>query len=215
MRASKTVAALLITAAMTACGTSGPDYSSNIDTPTTTTVAPPEVEQIPISVYLEQSGVIGAPMKPDTLTGLTVSIPAPAGWAIVEDINYRDYYEVLRKTVDAGYPPQALLAVFQLTGDFDITEALKHAFVSAEMSQGWTRLNASNENFGAWPSATIEGSYDLLGQRLHTYQRTVIPTTTAGDRYLVQFTITSAADQAAPLAPDIETLIDGFTISEP
>ena len=61
----------------------------------------------------------------------------------------------------------------------------------------------------------IEGSYDLNGKRLHSYNRVVIPVTAAPQfqRYLVQLTVTSLADQAAPDAADIEAIIGGFTVA--
>jgi hypothetical protein len=63
----------------------------------------------------------------------------------------------------------------------------------------------------------IEGSYDLNGQRMHTYNRIVIPTGAppANNRYLVQFTVTGYADKAAEEAPDIEAIIKGFNVQVP
>ena len=61
----------------------------------------------------------------------------------------------------------------------------------------------------------IEGSYELNDIRVHTYNRIVIPVTPAPafQRYLVQFTVTSLADQAAAQAGDVQQIIDGFTVS--
>ena len=61
----------------------------------------------------------------------------------------------------------------------------------------------------------IEGSYDLNGRRMHSYNRVVIATggPPAKQRYLVQFTVTGYADQAAAEAPDIEMLIGGFNVA--
>ena len=61
----------------------------------------------------------------------------------------------------------------------------------------------------------IEGSYDLNGTRVHTYNRIVIPVTPAPrfQRYLVQFTVTSLADQAAAQAGEVQQIIDGFAVS--
>ena len=62
----------------------------------------------------------------------------------------------------------------------------------------------------------IEGSYDLNGQRMHSYVRVVIATGSppAKQRYLVQFTVTGYADKAATKAPDIEALIAGFNVAK-
>ena len=111
--------------------------------------------------------------------------------------------------------PTATLIIFKLNGNFDVGEAIKHANVDAEISQNFTKLNSSDADFNGFPSAMIEGSYDLNGKRLHSYNRVVIPVTAAPQfqRYLVQLTVTSLADQAAPDAADIEAIIRGFTVA--
>jgi hypothetical protein len=111
--------------------------------------------------------------------------------------------------------PTAMVVVLRLTGNFDVAEALKHASVDAEMNQNFTKLNSSNDTFDGFPSAMIEGSYDANGKRLHTYNRVVIPVTPAPkfQRYLVQFTVTTLADQAAVQSDDIEAVIKGFTVT--
>ncbi len=40
-----------------------------------------------------------------------------------------------------------MVIVFKLTGNFDVGEALKHASADAEMSQNFTKLNASSADF--------------------------------------------------------------------
>ena len=79
------------------------------------------------------------------------------------------------------------------------------------MSQNFRQLNASTDDFEGFPSSMIEGSYDLNGKRMHTYNRVVIATGAppANQRYLVQFTVTGYADKAAEEAPDIEAIIKG------
>jgi hypothetical protein len=63
----------------------------------------------------------------------------------------------------------------------------------------------------------IEGSYDLNGQRMHSYNRIVVPTggPPANQRYLVQFTVTGYAEKAAEQGPDIEAVIGGFNVALP
>lgn len=214
------LAVVAATAVLTACAPETPDYQSIWDTTSTTapaTSAPTDDRVVPIAVFLEQNGVIGAPMTPDDLTGITITMPRPQGWEQVTDPNFPQAYEILRKTVESGYSPQALLMVFKLTGDFDVAEAINHGYADAQMSENFTQLNASIENFGGQPSAMIEGSYTLLEQRLHTYNRIVIPTSAppASERYLIQFTVTTAADQAAAHAADVEQLISGFKVTVP
>ena len=61
----------------------------------------------------------------------------------------------------------------------------------------------------------IQGSYDLDGTRLHSFNRIVLPTGSppGKQRYLVQLTITSLADQAVAQAGDIEAIIHGFVVA--
>jgi hypothetical protein len=103
--------------------------------------------------------------------------------------------------------------VFKLDGNFDVAEALTHADDDAEMTKNFKRLNDSDADFNGFPSAMIEGSYDSGSTRLHAYNRVVIPATPEFDRYLVQFTVTTLADQAAAQAPDVLKVIEGFSVA--
>ena len=65
-----------------------------------------------------------------------------------------------------------MLMVFQLTGgDFDVKRPSKHANADAELSQNFKQLNASTDDFQGFPSSMIEGTYDLNGKRMHSYNR--------------------------------------------
>lgn len=201
-----------IAVGISACGAPTPDYSS-VWTSTTTTATPTSTAPpLPISQYLEGVGVQGEPIPIDKLTDIKVTLPRPPGWARPANSNFSPATEVIAKN---DVYPMAMLMVFKLHGNFDVGEALKHANADALLSQNFTQLNASDKDFNGFPSAMIEGSYDLRGARLHTYNRVVIPVTPAPQyqRYLVQFTVTSVADQAAPDAGDIEAIIKGFTVS--
>ena len=61
----------------------------------------------------------------------------------------------------------------------------------------------------------IQGSYDLDNTRLHSWNRIVIPTGSAPakQRYLVQLTISSLADQAVAQSTGIEAIIRGFVVA--
>jgi hypothetical protein len=121
--------------------------------------------------------------------------------------------------------PKAMLIVFKLNGNFDVAEAIRHGYADAELSENFTRLNASTADFRGFPSAMIEGSYDLKGERLHSWNRIVIATGSArkpdvagqaaqaAQRYLVQLTVTTRADQAAAQSADVESIISGFTVA--
>jgi Probable lipoprotein LpqN len=198
------------------CGTEPPNYQSVWSTSATTTTTPASGANtpVPLAAYLEQSGVAGDPIAPEKLTGLTVDFPTPPGWKPYFNTNFAPGTRVIAK---GDTYPIAMLVVLKLTGDFDVSEAIKHGYVDAEASQDFKRLNQSMDNFKGFPSAMIEGSYDLNGNRMHSYNRVVIATGAppANQRYLIQFTVTGFADKAAAEAPDIEAIIRGFTVAVP
>ena len=199
---------------VTACGSNPPDYSSiwtSSSTTTTTTTSASDKPQ-PLAEYLYGLGVTGEQVPLDKLTDLTVTLPKPPGWTKYSNPNFSPGTEMIAKN---NTYPTAMVVVLKLTGNFDVAEALKHASVDAEMNQNFTKLNSSNEPFNGFPSSMIEGSYDANGRRLHTYNRVVIPVTPAPkfQRYLVQFSVTTLADQAAAQSNDIEAVIKGFTVT--
>ena len=111
--------------------------------------------------------------------------------------------------------PTARLVVFKLRGDFDPAQVIKHGNDDAQLFENFKQLDASTANFNGFPSSKIQGSYDLDGTRLHSFNRIVIPTGSppANQRYLVQLTITSLADQAVAQSSDIEAIIHGFVVA--
>jgi len=200
--------------AVSGCGAEAPDYQSILTTTTTTTTSNDAEPPVPISAYLEQLGVDGELIAPDKLTDLTVTMPAPPGWQPYANPNLAPGTRAIAK---GDTYPLAMLLVFRLTGNFDVNEAIKHGYADAEASENFKRLNASMDNWKGFPSAMIEGSYDLNGRRMHSYNRIVIPTGSppANARYLVQFTVTGYAENAAEEAPDIESIIGGFNVAVP
>nr|WP_041314928.1 LpqN/LpqT family lipoprotein [Mycobacterium sp. JS623] len=208
------VAALAVLTA-TACGAKTPDYQSVWSTSaTTTTSTTSNAAPVPIAQFLEEKGVKGDPVAPQKLSGLTVTMPQPKGWTQYNNPNFAPGTQMIAKN---DTYPTAMLIVFKLTGDFDVNEAIKHGYADAQLSQNFKQLNASTANWHGFPSAMIEGSYDLNGRRMHSYNRIVIPTTAppANQRYLVQFTVTGYAEKAAEEAPDIEAVIGGFNVALP
>jgi hypothetical protein len=216
VRAGFVAAAAALAVMLAGCGAKTPDYKSIWSTSaTTTTPASSDAgAQVPISQYLESVGVTGGPVAPDKLGDLTISFVTPPGWHPYQNSNLAPGTKVIAK---GDTYPTAMLMVFKLTGDFDANEAVKHGYVDAEMSQNFKRLNASTDNFRGFPSSMIEGSYDLNGERMHTYNRIVIATGAppTNNRYLVQFTVTGYANKAAEEAPDIEAIIKGFNVVVP
>jgi hypothetical protein len=200
--------------AVSGCGAEAPDYQSILTTTTTTTTSNDAEPPVPISAYLEQLGVDGELIAPDKLADLTVTMPAPPGWQPYANPNLAPGTRAIAK---GDTYPMAMLLVFRLTGNFDVNEAIKHGYADAEASENFKRLNASMDNWKGFPSSMIEGSYDLNGRRMHSYNRIVIPTGSppANARYLVQFTVTGYAEKAAEEAPDIESIIGGFNVAVP
>jgi archaellin len=206
------IAVVLVAAVLaTACTAHTADYTSLLPSSpgsrTTTTSTTPT----PIAQYLDSVGVTGQQVPLDTLTNLTVTLPRPAGWTKYSNSNLSPGTEAIAKN---NTYPTAMVMVFKLGGNnFDVPAAMAHANDDAALAKGFTRLNFSADDFDGFPSSMIEGSYDHLGTRLHTYNRVVIPVTSNFERYLVQFTVTTLADQAAAVAPDVEKVIEGFSVS--
>ena len=205
-------AVLSVALVVSACGNSTPDYSSVYTTPSSPATATTSTTPTPIAQYLDSVGVTGEQVPLDKLTDLTVTLPHLPGWTKYANSNFSPGTEVVAKN---NTYPTAMVMVFRLTGNFDVREALKHASADAEISQNFKKLNYSDADFDGFPSSMIEGSYDLNGKRLHSYNRVVIPVTPAPrfQRYLVQFTVTTLADQAAPQSGDVEAVIKGFTVA--
>jgi len=211
MRRSTAAALLTVALTGTACSAHTADYSSVwTSTPAADTTAAAPTSPTPIAQYLSSVGVTGQQVPLNSLTDLTVTLPRLPGWTDYDNPNFSPGTEAIAKN---NTYPTAMVMVFKLDGNFDIPAALEHADDDAELSKNFNRLNHSNADFAGFPSAMIEGSYDHSGTRLHTYNRIVFPVTSTFDRYLVQFTVTTLAEQAAAEAPDVEKLIGGFSVA--
>lgn len=213
MRRLLLAAALMLLIA--GCGAKTPDYQSiwTTTTTTTTTTPTPTEELVPFAQYLRTNGVGEEQVAPDSLPDLTVSMPMPPGWSKHTRPNIPPATEVITK--GDGLYPNAMLNVFKLNGDFDPREVVKHGNADVLMSRNFKQLDASDADFHGFPSSMLQGSFDLTGKRLHTFNRIVIATGSppAGQHYLVEFTVTSLAEQAVEQSDDIESLIKGFTVA--
>jgi hypothetical protein len=208
------VAIVAWTVAAASCGTKEPDYQSIWSkTPAAnTTSTTPTGKAVPLAQYLKDLGVTGQQVAPGNLSDLTVSVPTPPGWALANNPHIRPETVMISK---GGKFPTARLVVFKLYGDFDPAAVIKHGNDDAQLFQNFKQLDASTADFNGFPSSQIQASYDLDGTRLHSWNRVVIPTGSAPphQRYLVQLTVTSRADQAAAQAGDIEAIIHGFVVA--
>lgn len=214
--ASRAAAVAITLLTLTACGTKTPDYQSIWSSGATAALssAPSTTEQpVPFSDFLERLGVTGQPIAPDKLTDVTVTLPRPKGWQQYSNPSSQPGTVVIARN---NTFPTGILLAFKLNGNFDVADAIKHANADAVLSTNFIKLNESFADFGGFPSAMIEGSYDnAKGERLHTYNRVVIAVTPPPTfaRYLIQLTVTSRADQAVADADDIQSVIDGFKIT--
>jgi Probable lipoprotein LpqN len=207
------VAMAALAASAVGCAPKPPDYQSIWTTSSTTaTTATTTGKPVPFSKYLESIGVTGDQVDPNTLPDLTVSIPTPPGWSPYTNPKISPNTKVISK---GGKYPTAMLMVFKLRGDFDPANAIKKGNADAQLLHNFTQLDASNADFNGFPSSMIQGSYDADGMRMHSYNRMVIATGSppAKQRYLVQLTITSLANEAVAQSSEIETIIRGFVIA--
>jgi Probable lipoprotein LpqN len=212
-RAIALVALVALLTSAVACGPSSPDYQSIIASSTSTTTTTTRVEKpVPLSEYLQNNGVTGRQVATNTLPDLTVSIPTPPGWTPYRNEHITPETVIISK---GGKYPTARLVVFKLQGDFDPAQVIKHGNDDAQLFENFKQLDASSADFNGFPSSMIQGSYDLDGTRLHSWNRIVLPTSRppANQRYLVQLTITSLANQAVVQSDDIETIIRGFVVT--
>ena len=195
-----------------ACAPTSPDYQSILATSSTTTTTAPVEKPVPLSEYLQGIGVTGKQVAPGSLTDLTVSIPTPPGWSPYSSPHITPETVIIS---EGGKYPTARLVVFTLHGDFDPAQVIKHGNDDAQLFENFKQLDASMANYDGFPSSMIQGSYDLDGARLHSWNRIVIATGSppANQRYLVQLTITTLADHAVAQSTDIESIIRGFVVA--
>jgi hypothetical protein len=202
-----------LAASAVGCAPKPPDYQSIWTTSSTTaTTATTTGKPVPFSKYLESIGVTGDQVDPNALPDLTVSIPTPPGWSPYTNPKISPNTKVISK---GGKYPTAMLMVFKLRGDFDPANAIKKGNADAQLLHNFTQLDASNADFNGFPSSMIQGSYDADGMRMHSYNRMIIATGSppAKQRYLVQLTITSLANEAVAQSSEIEAIIRGFVVA--
>lgn len=213
MRRACAATAIALTLPVAACGPKTPDYQSIWSTtPTTTTTTTKVAKPVPLSQYLQNIGVTGQQVAPGNLPDLTVSIPTPPGWTAAHNPHIAPETVMISK---GGKYPTARLVVFALHGDFDPAQVIQHGNDDAQLFEDFKQLDASTTPYNGFPSSMIQGSYDLDGTRLHSFNRIVIATGSppTKQRYLVQLTITGLANQAVAQSSDIEAIMRGFVVA--
>lgn len=207
------VAAVGVAALTVACGPKTADYQSIWTTPSTASSTSPKPSEppVPLSKYLEGEGVLGDAVLPSDLTDMVVSIPTPPGWK-PRAVDSKTSPKAVMISKGDSYPA-AMLVVFKLRGEFNPTEAIKHA--NADLPDSFHELDASTADYNGFPSSMVQGTYELKGARMRSWNRVVLPTGPAPDnqRYLVQLIITSLAEQAVSESNDVEAIIRGFVVA--
>ena len=165
--------------------------------------------------YLQSKGVKLVAQKPDGFKALDITLPVPPRWTRVPDPNVPDAFAVIADRLGSSlYTSNAQVVVYKLVGNFDPREAMTHGFVDSQQLLAWQTTNASQADFGGFPSSIIEGTYRQNDMTLNTSRRNVIATS-GPDKYLVSFSVTTDAAQAVADGPATDAIINGFRVTTP
>jgi hypothetical protein len=165
--------------------------------------------------YLQTKGVKLVAQKPEGFKALDVTLPVPPRWTRVPDPNVPDAFAVIADRLgNSLYTSNAQVVVYKLVGNFDPREAITHGFVDSQQLLAWQTTNASQADFGGFPSSIIEGTYRQNDMTLNTSRRNVIATS-GSDKYLVSFSVTTDASQAVADGPATDAIINGFRVTAP
>jgi hypothetical protein len=165
--------------------------------------------------YLQSKGVKLVAQKPDGFKALDITLPVPPRWTRVPDPNVPDAFAVIADRLGSSlYTSNAQVVVYKLVGNFDPREAMTHGFVDSQQLLGWQTTNASQADFGGFPSSIIEGTYRQNDMTLNTSRRNVIATS-GSDKYLVSFSVTTDAAEAVADGPATDPIINGFRVTTP
>ena len=165
--------------------------------------------------YLQSKGVKLVAQKPEGFKALDITLPVPPRWTRVPDPNVPDAFAVIADRLGSSlYTSNAQVVVYKLVGNFDPREAMTHGFVDSQQLLAWQTTNASQADFGGFPSSIIEGTYRQNDMTLNTSRRNVIATS-GPDKYLVSFSVTTDAAQAVADGPATDAIINGFRVTAP
>jgi hypothetical protein len=165
--------------------------------------------------YLQAKGVKLVAQKPDGFKALDITVPVPPRWTRVPDPNVPDAFAVIADRLGSSiYSSNAQVVVYKLVGNFDPREAMTHGFGDSQQLAAWQTTNASQADFGGFPSTVIEGTYRQNDMTLNTSRRNVIATS-GPDKYLVSFAVTTDAATAVGDAPATDAIINGFRVTAP
>jgi hypothetical protein len=163
--------------------------------------------------YLQSKGVKLVAQKAEGFNALDITLPVPPRWTRVPDPNVPDAFAVIADRLGSSlYTSNAQVVVYKLVGNFDPREAMTHGFVDSQQLAAWQTTNASQADFGGFPSSIIEGTYRQNDMTLNTSRRNVIATS-GNDKYLVSFSVTTDAAQAVADGPATDAIINGFRVT--
>jgi Probable lipoprotein LpqN len=165
--------------------------------------------------YLQSKGVKLVAQKSDGFKALDITVPVPPRWTRVPDPNVPDAFAVIADRLGTSlYTSNAQVVVYKLVGNFDPREAMTHGCVDSQQLLAWQTTNASQADFGGFPSSIIEGTYRQNDMTLNTSRRNIIATS-GPDKYLVSFSVTTDAAQAVADGPATDAIINGFRVTAP
>src|SRR5271163_1574633 len=165
--------------------------------------------------YLQAKGVKLEAQKPQGFKALDITLPVPGRWTQVPDPNVPDAFAVIADRLGTSlYTSNAQVVVYKLVGKFDPKEAITHGFVDSQQLLAWRTTNASQADFGGFPSSIIEGTYQQNDMTLNTSRRHVIATS-GSDKYLVSLSVTTGLSQAVTDGPATDAIITGFRVAVP
>ena len=155
------------------CAPKPPDYQSILSTTPTTSTTTPTAKPVPCRSICKASELPGQPVAPGDVPDLRVSIPTPQGWAPFDQPEHHpanaDHLQG-RRIPDGkagGVPARTEISTSPSH------QARQRRCATVRELQAAGRLGAP---FSGFPSSMIQGSYDLDGMRLHSWNRIVMPT---------------------------------------
>jgi hypothetical protein len=181
---------------------------------------PPETivpaTSLTLAEFFKEKNVTLEPQVSKDFKALNLVLPMPPGWNQIPDPNVPDAFAVTadRAGTNPMYSSNAQLLVYKLVGDFDPKEAISHGLIDTQQLAAWRGTVASLADFGGMPSSFIEGTYRENQMTLNTSRRHVIATS-GPDRYLVSFSVNTAADEAVAAAQATDAVVNGFRVSVP
>ncbi|BDX30583.1 hypothetical protein TUM20985_11300 [Mycobacterium antarcticum] len=159
--------------------------------------------------YLATINVTGEPVHLDKAPGLAVTVPVPDGWAQTSDPLFSTGVEFIQPVGVEGSAPTVTLMSIRLVGDFDARDAIRHANSDA-LAPTATNVTESFDDYDGFPSAATQGS---SGGAEH-YSRIVladVPSTR--ERYLVQLTASTPAEQPIGQPSPLNDVVSGFKVA--